>query len=71
MRHYYGSRSGFRIRFTHFLLCAFGTGCHSESFRGESGSGYTIGIAVVPAAVLAAILLMLLGYFIWRQSTKR
>jgi hypothetical protein len=71
MRPCYVYRSGFRIRFAPLLLCAFGTGCYSESFRGESGSGYKIGIAVVPAAVLAAILLALLGYFLWRQSNKR
>jgi hypothetical protein len=70
MHPYYGSRSGFRIRFIPLLLCVFGTGCYSESFRGESGNGHMIGVAVAPAVVLAAILLPILGYFLWRRSSK-
>jgi hypothetical protein len=43
----------------------------SNSFRGESGSGYTIGLAVAPAAILAAIMALLLGYVAWRRISKR
>ena len=64
-------RSSFRLLFAHLLLFAFVTGCKSESFSGESGSGYKIGIAVVPAVILLAIMAALLGFFVWRRSSKR
>ncbi len=63
-------RPGFRFRLAHLVLFAVVTGCHRESFRGEAGSGYKLGIAVAPAVVLAAIMAALLGYFVWRRISK-
>ena len=63
--------SNFRFLFARIFLFAFVTGCKSESFRGESGSGYKIGIAVVPATILVALVAALLGFFVWRRSSKR
>jgi hypothetical protein len=50
---------------------AFVTGCKSESFSSESGSGHKIGTAVVPATILVPIMAALLGFFVWRRSSKR
>jgi len=64
-------RSSPRFLFARIFLFAFVTGCRSESFSGESGSGYKIGIAVAPAAILVAIMAALLSFFVWRRSSKR
>jgi ABC-type branched-subunit amino acid transport system permease subunit len=70
MSQYQFYRFGFHFLFAY--LFAFVTGCKSESFNGQSGSGYKIGIVVAPAAaILAAILAGLLGYFVWRRISKQ
>ena len=53
------------------FLFVFVTGCTSESFNSEAGSGHKIGIAVVPVTILVAIMAALLGFFVWRRSSKR
>jgi hypothetical protein len=69
---YHVYRSGFRLLLACLFLGAFGTSCTSESFRGESGSGYKMSIAVAPSAALSgATLAALLTYFVWRRSSKR
>lgn len=72
MYSYHVYRSGFRFRFAYLFLGASVTGCHSESFRGELGSGYKIGLAVAPIAALSvALLAALFGYVVWRRISKR
>jgi len=71
MCQYDAYRSGFRFLFACIFLLTFLTGCKSESFRGESGSGHKIGIAVAPvAAILTAIMAALFGYLVWRRISK-
>lgn len=66
------SRAGFRFPFGCLVILAVATGCTNESFRGESGSGFKVGIAVnLAAAVLTVLLAALLGYVVWRRSSKR
>jgi uncharacterized membrane protein len=55
------------------VLCLFGamTGCSIETYRGEAGSGYKVGIVAGPATVLVAVVVAMLGYFMWRRIRKR
>jgi len=50
MRLFYIPRAGFRISFVRLVFLAVVTGCSSESFRSESGSGFKVGIVVAPVA---------------------
>ena len=72
MNQHHVYRSSFRFLLAHIFLFACVTGCKSESFSSESGSGYKVGITVAPAAAtIAAIMAALLGYFVWRRISKQ
>jgi uncharacterized iron-regulated membrane protein len=55
------------------LLLGLATGCSYESLHAANGSGYRLGLAVVPTAALLTLALSLvglLGYRRWRRRRK-
>lgn len=65
-------RSGCRRFLVNFVLATLLTGCSYESWRGEHGSGYNIGIAVEPTVLIMTVIgVGLMSYWLWRGMKKR
>ena len=68
MRPFHPFRSGFYLFLISLMLVTLMTGCSWESWSGKSGTGYSIGILLVPTvSMMAAVGVGLISYWMWRR----